>query len=879
MIGTTVGRYEIVAKLGAGGMGEVYRARDPRLGRDVAVKVLAPALHADPAAVSRFEQEARAASALQHPAIVTVYDIGTENGQPYLVTELLEGSTLRERLRKGAMSVREALDVAIHVAQGLAAAHRAGIVHRDIKPENLFLTRTGARILDFGIARLVSTRRIPSDSTPTELATSAGMMVGTVGYMAPEQVRGGDVDARADLFALGCVLHEMLSGRKAFGGNTAMDTLAAILSEPPAALPPPPAVPASLARLVGRCLEKDPDERCQSARDLAFALADLREDPVQSAPAGAGGGPSRWVVWGSLATALLAAALAGVAWTSRPEAPGPMVLDTQTLVTTSMRPIAPAIAPDGKWIAYVSTAGERPSLLVQFLSGGPPVNLTRDTNLPIQNRSIVGGIDISPDGTAIGVAGPPRPTGLWTIPGVFAIPAPLGGPPQRVGEGIASIRWSPDGKRIAAIQANPLTGDAVVVANADGSDSRVLVPMRGGVHMHQVAWSADGQHVYYARSIEGGHTLGDIYRVAVTGGAPEIVVRTPGVAMHPAPTPDGRALLYAGDRNGEGMNIWMHPFDGSPEVRITTCAGEYTEPYVSRDGTALVCIARRRTGEIVRVDVSGSAAPGAVTNVGAPGSSDGEPSVSPASDRIFITSTRNGRRRIWSVDATGGSARPLTTGDALDWWPAVSPDSTRVAFLSNRDGKRGVWTVAADGGTPKRVAEGEVLERVSWSPDSRRIVYAMAGDTNSSLWTVGADGGTPRPVPGVTGRVPAWSPRGDTIAIFAATNGRPELHFVSETGANVRPPLPIDPVSHPRAISWSPDGTRLAVTNLPGRAVAEVWLLTLGDGSLRQLHQFPAPAELDGVTWTPDGKAVLVGRRDFEHEVLLIRGLKPTGKP
>ncbi len=878
MIGTTVGRYQIIAKLGAGGMGEVYRARDPRLGRDVAIKVLAPALKPDPAAVGRFEQEARAASALQHPGIVAVFDIGTEDGQPYLVTELLEGTTLRERLKKGALTRREALDVAIQVANGLAAAHRAGIVHRDVKPENLFLTRRGARILDFGIARLVSPRRIENDSTPTELATSAGMMVGTVGYMAPEQVRGGDVDARADIFALGCVLHEMLSGRKTFGGNTAMDTIAAILNEPAPDLPPPPGVPAALARVVQRCLQKEPDERVQSARDLAFALTDVLDDPAERAAATAAQPASRWIVWGSRAAALLAAAVAGVGWTSRPEAPAPMALDTQTIVTASARPIAPAISPDGTWIAYVSTAGERPHLLVQFLSGGQPVNLTRDTNLPIQNRSIVGGIDISPDGTAIGVAGPPRPTGLWTIPGVFAIPAPLGGPPQRVGEGIASIRWSPDGKRIAAIRANPLAGDAVVVANADGSEPRVLVPIRGGVHNHQVAWSVDGQQVYFTRSIELGHTLGEIYRVAVTGGAPEVVVRTPGVALHPAPTPDGRAIIYAGDRNGEGMNIWIHRFDGSADVRLTTGAGEYTEPYVSRDGTSLVCIARRRTGELVRLDVSESGAPGTVTILGTAGSSDGEPSVSPASDRIFITSTRNGRRRIWSVDATGGQGQPITSGDALDWWPAVSPDGTRVAFLSNRDGKRGVWTVAAEGGMPKRVAEGEVLERVAWSPDSQRILFAVAGDPDSTLWTVGADGGTPKQVPGVTGRVPAWSPRGDTIAVFSATNGRPEVHFVTEAGATVRPPHSIEAVSHPRAISWSPDGMRLAFTNLPGRAAAEVWLLTVSDGSLRKLHQFPAPAEVDGVAWTADGKAVVVGHRDYENEVLLIRGLKPAGK-
>jgi Tol biopolymer transport system component len=486
---------------------------------------------------------------------------------------------------------------------------------------------------------------------------------------------------------------------------------------------------------------------------------------------------------------------------------------------------------------------------------------------------MVGGIDISPDGAAIGVSGPPRPTGLWTIPGLFAIPAPLGGPPQKIAEDIASFRWSPDGKRIAGVRANPLTGDAIVVANADGTDMRVLVPMRGGVHRHHVAWSHDGHYIYYAHAIEAGNALGEIHRVALTGGAPEVVVRTPGVAMHPAPTPDGTAVIYAGDRSGEGLNIWRHPLDGSADVRLTTGAGEYTEPSVSRDGTSLVCLARRRTGEVMKIVLDAPSSQPAVTTVGAPGSSDGEPSTSPGSDRIFVTSTRNGRQRIWSLDSTGLQAQPITSGDALDWRPSLSPDGTRLAFLSNRAGTRGLWIVAAEGGTPRQVVTGEVLDLASWSPDGRRLVYALAGDTGSTIWTVDAAGGNPQQVPGITGRVPAWSPTGDAIAVVTATDGRPDVQFVTAGGTTVRPPLSIEPVSLPTAMSWSPDGTRIALVNLPGRAAAEVWLLTIAEGTLRKVHEFAAPAELDGVTWTADAKAVLVGRRDFENEVLVMRGL------
>lgn len=876
--GTRLGRFEILTPLGQGGMGEVYRARDARLGRDVAIKILSPALHADPLAVGRFEQEARAASALQHPAIVTVFDAGTEQGQPYLVTELLDGATLRRRLTAGALPLREAIDIAIQTADGLGAAHRAGIVHRDIKPENLFLTRKGAiKILDFGIARL--TTRPPVDAADaTVAATSPGMLMGTAGYMAPEQARGADVDSRADIFAFGCVLHEMLTGQRAFTRGTSVDTIAAILNDPSPELPPPPAVPAPLARIAQRCLQKAPDDRFQSAVDLTFALTSVRDDlggrATATGPARASGRALAWMG----AAALLAAAGLSV-WTLalRPGAPSPppRSLDAQIVVPASARPIAPAISPDGKWLAYISAAAEEPRLLVQFLSGGPPIDLTAGTGLPVLNRTIVGGLDIKSDGSAIGFAGRPGPTGLWSVPGVYSIPTPMGGPPQRVIDRLASLRWSPDGRQIAAVEANPLLGDAIVVANADGQDQRVLVPAGGGVHMHQVAWSPDGRYVYYVRLIGPHETDGEIYRVAATGGPPEVIVRTPGVAKHPVPTPDGAAVIYAGDRNGEGLNIWLHPLDGSPDVRLTVGAGEYTEPFLSGDGALLVCLARRPTGEVVRLDVDGNAAgAGAAIIVGAAASSDGEPSVSRVSDRIFVTSTRGGPRRIWSIDGAGGAARPLTSGDALDHRPVVSPDGTLVAFSSNRGGQRGLWIVAAEGGTPRRLITGEVLDRVSWSAESRHLVYALAGDTGPTLWTIDVTGGEPRQVPGGAGRVPAWSPDGGSIAVVQAEDGRSALHFITPEGTAARPSLSIDPVGVPTAIAWSPDGTRVALVNLPGRTAAEVWVLTIADGALRRVQQFAAPVELDGVAWTRDSRAVLVGRKDYESEVLLLSGLK-----
>ena len=244
------------------------------------------------------------------------------------------------------------------------------------------------------------------------------------------------------------------------------------------------------------------------------------------------------------------AALAGCAtfaawlWMRIPPAAPYQAIDSLSVVPSSAKPISPALSPDGKWVAYISVAESRPQLWVQFLNGGVPANLTRDSDIPVSNRTIVGGIDISPDGSAIGLAGRPRASGVWSVPGVWTLPAPLGGPPRLVTDRFASIRWSPDGRLFAAVLANPLVGDAVVVSGTDGQDERIIVPAGGGTHLHQVAWSPDGQYLYYAQSLEPNHTVGEIYRARVAGGSPERIVRTSGVAIHPAPTPDGTAARF-----------------------------------------------------------------------------------------------------------------------------------------------------------------------------------------------------------------------------------------------------------------------------------------------------------------------------------------------
>ncbi|MEO5894460.1 MAG: protein kinase, partial [Vicinamibacterales bacterium] len=676
--GTRVGRFEILSLLGRGGMGEVYRARDTRLGRDVALKLLAPDITADRDAVHRFEQEARAASALNHPAIVTIFDAGEQEGNAFIVTELLAGQTLRERLTSGRLTVDDSLLFAGQVAAGLAAAHGAGIVHRDVKPENIFLARNGqVKILDFGVARLVPrpfSTKPDAGATTAVLPTLAGTLIGTPGYMAPEQARGEAVDTRADIFALGCVIYEMLSGARAFAKPTAFETIAAVIAEQPPSLQEAPAVPSPLIRVIERAMEKDPTSRFQSMDDFAFALKNSRGGTTT-----AGHQPPRTRLngWPVIALAGIgAAALLTRAMLKETTNESAFALRASVVVPASAVPISPALSPDGKWVAYIGLAGADPDVFVQFLNGGVPVNLTRPHNVPVQRRTIVGRLDIAPDGNSILVPGPWQPGGQFRLSGLWSVPAPLGGPPRRVGERAGGIAISSDGKRFAMIQADPLLGDAVAVANTDGSAEKVLVPAAGGLHFHQVAWSRDDRYIYYVRTAMANHTQGDIYRVPASGGTPEPVVQTPGTAMYPAPTPDGAAIIYAGNRRGEGFNLWWHPLDGSPEQRLTIGTGEYTEPFVSRNGTALVCTARRRRAGLVRV--AADTTDGTPELMPAGNAGDTQPSLGLDGGRIFVSSSRSGERRIWSLDTSRGTAVPLTGGNTSDDRPAVSADGRRV---------------------------------------------------------------------------------------------------------------------------------------------------------------------------------------------------------
>ena len=404
--GRRLGRYEVRGDLGAGGMGEVYRARDTRLGRDVALKVLPADVARDPERRRRFELEARAVAALNHPGVLALFDVGEADGVAFLVTELLEGETLRARLGRGPVSCERIAEWGACVADALAAAHAGGIVHRDLKPENLFLTRDGRlKILDFGLAKeLPAAGGGPEDDT-LPAPTAVGVVLGTIGYLSPEQARGERVDGRSDIFSLGCVLYEALTRRRAFGGKTVPDQVAAVLKdEPPDVGSIRSEAPRGLVRVVQRCLAKERPARFQSAGDLAFALRSFGATPADGASTARPGWPARRAVLLALALGL-AGLLAGYWLRPSAEAPEPVVL---ALTPGTSREASPAISPDGKFVAYLASEGGRTDVWVQFVGGGPGANLTAGSGLEIQSQATIGGPEISPDGRSIAVrAGPP----------------------------------------------------------------------------------------------------------------------------------------------------------------------------------------------------------------------------------------------------------------------------------------------------------------------------------------------------------------------------------------------------------------------------------------------------------------------------------------
>jgi eukaryotic-like serine/threonine-protein kinase len=705
--GTKLDGYEVLGPLGAGGMGEVYRARDSVLKREVAIKVLPSFVSQDSDRLRRFEQEAQATAALNHPNILAVYRFGNFEGAPYLVSELLEGGTLSQQLEHGPLPVRKAIDYGSQIARGLAAAHEKGITHRDLKPDNIFVTKDGrAKILDFGLAKLTQAKAAPEDGPTVTLQEriEPGMVLGTVGYMSPEQVRGKTADHRADIFAFGAILYEMLAGKRAFQKPTSAETMSAILNEDPPALSQIGlSVPPTLQRVVHRCLEKSPEQRFQSASDLAFAVeasSDSGSQVGHIAPVDSG---KKWLWIAASGVAILIAA-ALIAWWRLPLAVPQVQAVTQ--LTDDGEPKRGRLVTDGSRIYF--NEGETGSWRIAQVSvtGGQ----TGPVSTRLANPRIAA---LTPDNSALlaMASGSDDHTGpLWLIP------LPVGEPRRVGGSEVQDASFFPDG-RIVFVQ-----GTALFVAEKNGSNPRKLAQLPRGATAPNV--SPDGRRVDFTLCCDGSPS--SLQEIAVGSDRLHELPKTDPDAFSCCSgwTPDGRYLLFQNQRNGR-WDLWVLPQqagflrsnlfrpDQGP-VRLTNGPLLYANAVASRDGKQIFAIGAKPRGELVRYDekireyipyLSG------ISAVDPTFSSDGKW----VAYRSYPDST------LWRSRTDGSDRLQLTDVPMVPSYPVMSPDGTRVAFGTYYAVGQGynLLIVGTEGGPPRKIAEQ--CGGPTWSPDGNLL--------------------------------------------------------------------------------------------------------------------------------------------------------------
>jgi serine/threonine protein kinase len=705
LLGTRLGPYEILTLLGAGGMGEVYRARDSQLHRDVAVKVLSN-LSSDPDRVRRFEQEARAAASLSHPNILAVHQLGIHAGVPYLVSELLEGETLREQIRCSRLPARKAIEYAAQIARGLAAAHEKGIVHRDLKPENLFVTRDQrVKILDFGLAKLIQPPRSSKFGESVTQGSELGTVMGTVGYMSPEQVRGETTDSRTDIFAFGTILYEMLTGNRAFQRPTSAETNAAILNEdPPRMSHLWPDIPPALQRVVYRCMEKKPEGRFQSASDLAFAVESLSDSGNISFPHAVPLPRSRRTAGRIAAAGVVLIATVLLVWWKNPNPPE---VEGVAQLTDDNNPKATfsTIVSDDSRVYFDEMDSGRNTTKQVSTSGGQSSPVLTSVPASLQGSNVAG---LSPDASALLVLGHTDPSGLWLQP----LPA---GEPRQLGTIKADdAGFFPDGRIVFT------SGPSIYVAERDGSWTRKLANFAGNGGWPQV--SPDGKRIRF--TITGDDLTISLWEIGSDGAGLHQLL--PG--WHDPPneccgkwTRDGKYFVFQSLNEGR-WDLWTLPeargtlrrFSGQP-LRLTNGPLSYSLPCPSRDGQRIFAIGSKRRGELVRYDFKTQQLVPYASGVSAIDSR-----VSP--DGRWVVYISYPDHTLWRSRPDGSEHLQLTFPPMVVFFLAISPDGTKVAFAGFIRARRdlSLYIVNIEGGVPQEITG---VGAMAWSPDQNSIAF------------------------------------------------------------------------------------------------------------------------------------------------------------
>ncbi len=935
-VNSTISHYRVLSRLGAGGMGEVYLAEDLNLRRKVALKVLSAEYTQNDQRLRRFEQEAYAASALSHPNILVVYEIGSEGGTHFIAAEFIEGLTLRQRMARERPGIGEVLNIAGQVATALVAAHKAGIVHRDIKPENIMIREDGyVKLLDFGLAKLIEQPLVePTGREETAgVDTQAGTVMGTVSYMSPEQVRGKEMDARTDVFSVGIVIYEMVTGQRPFAGESSGDVMAAILTREPAPLVRYQLdTPSELERIVRKALRKDREERYQTSRELLIDLKTLRQEleiderisrlsesgigpraPMESgavpgAPAAAGAKapghlpaavtgltgdeamaeprrPTPATVAGRIRRHKLGVPLAGVALVAAlfggayvlhkvlhrgPPPASPAAMRTILLTNTGKAQLA-AMSPDGQYVAYVQGEATDQSLWMRQVSTAGNVQVIPSA------QAQYWGLAFSPEGNFIYYVRAEKDTPRT---GVLFQAATLGSDSRKLLEDVSSpISVSPDGRRLAFMRALGERGEMhLMVANSDGSGERKLATLRaaGFLPEHGPAWSPDGLRIAFADArTDAGGAYSLLTEIPVEAGPKKVLSSLK--LYHPqqlAWLSDSSGLLFIGQERPTAFapQIWRVSYPGGEARRLTQQLDNYSSLSLNRDSTAMAAVQWRALSTIWFTPVGG---PAAATQVQSQiGAINGKYGLAWMPDgRIAYTSNVSGNWVILASNADGSDQKQLTLEAFGDYDPAVTPDGRYLVFASNRGGGRGIWRMDLGGGNLKQLTQGSQDWMPHCSPDGKWIVFASLAGGKRTIWKAPIDGGPPVQLTDRFSNQPVFSADGKSVACFYSDE-RPGSHLrIAIIPAAGGPPMTLlDP----------PATAETLITNIrwmpDGRGIAyvdtqagvsNIWSQPLDGGPPGKLTHFTSERILK-FDISPDGKRIACARGGNSSDVVLI---------
>jgi len=928
--GQVLSSYRILSTLGRGGMGEVFLAEDSRLGRKVALKLLPSSFTNDAERLARFEREARAASALNHPNILTIYEVGSFDGRQFIAAEFVDGETLRQRQAHTPLKLTEILDLAIQVVSALAAAHQAGIVHRDIKPDNIMLRRDGyAKVVDFGLAKLTQTAKASADtslSTMLQVDTGTGVVMGTTAYMSPEQARGLELDARTDIWSLGVVLYEMLSGATPFKGDTASDLIVSILERDPAPLVTTPMVPSELDWIVRRALRKDREERYQTARELLGDLRGLKQqlefarmersvapdaatatdsgvakpswsdvqntalttneprvlptEQIERTPTGAQPhlfartlGIRTIAIAGVLAALLIAAAvIAYKIWPGKKATPFQSMKITR--LTNSGKVIDATLSPDGKYIVYSLSDAGKQSLWIRQVS-------TANDKLIVPPASLgFFGVTFSRDGNDLYYVVKAMDKGI-----LYRLPA-LGGTPVKILESLdGPVSFSPDGKQMVLVRGNyPNPGEsALVIANTAGGGERNLATRKlpeyfAPLFVTGPSWSPDGNLV--AASVGRHGSPSHVFAFAVADGKAMDLTPSPWQFTSRAEwLPDMSGLLVVAGEAVGATQIWFLSYPGGERRRITNDLSGYRGIGLAADGAKFSTI--QQTGLVniwIAPDGDANRAVQLPTgNIGFFGTSGSSLSWTPEGGIVFV-SNETDNLDIWSMDSKGENRLQLTTKAGQNFSPVVSPDGRYVVFTSNRAGRRNIWRMGIDGGDQTPLTSGLADGFATVSPDSRWVFYSSLVSGKPTLWRVAIDGGTPVELTNRPATTPMVSPDGNFIAYLYPDSTDPlappnRMAIMPIAGGE---PIKTFSFQGPTIVGtsahWSTDGRSILYT-VNNNNVTNIWSQPLEGGPPRQVTDFK-DSFMTGFAWSRDGKILGCTRGVLTRDAVLISDVK-----